>query len=97
VLAHPEDHEADHHDRHRGDDRLEPFLPGLRELPVEYLQADCCARAECDRDRDAEPHQAQRVGAPLLLQEGGDDPDDERRLDAFAEADHERCDHDQQL
>ena len=42
---------------------------------------------------DADPHRAQRVAPPLLAQEAGDDADDQRGLDPFAEADHEAGQH----
>ena len=38
-----------------------------------------------DRDPDADPHLPQRVAAALLDQEGGDDADDQRGLDALAQ------------
>ena len=84
---------GDHHDRNRGDDRLEPLLLGLRELAVEDLQPDGDRRAEQHGGHDPGPHPAECVLAPLLAQEGGDDADDQRGLDPLAEADHERREH----
>ena len=53
--------------------------------------------ADGGRERDggghADPHAAQ--GRPAAAQERGDDPDDERGLEAFAEADHEGCEHEE--
>ena len=94
VPAHPDDHERDHADRDRRDDRLEAFLLALRQRLVEDLQADRDADAQRDREQDTGPHGAKRVRASLLAQERGDDAYDQRRLDAFAQPDHERRQHD---
>ena len=42
---------------------------------------------------DADPHLPHRVLAALLDQEGGDDADDQRGLDALAQGDDEGGDH----
>ncbi len=42
---------------------------------------------------DAEPHLADCVAAALLDQEGGDDADDQRGLDALAQGDDKSGDH----
>ena len=47
------------------------------------------AAAQDDRAGDAEPHPAQRVAAALLAEERGDDPDDQRRLEALPQTDDE--------
>jgi hypothetical protein len=41
----------------------------------------------------ADPHLAQRAAPCVAAQEGGDDADDERGLDALAQTDHEGRDH----
>ena len=58
------------------------------------LQADRRRRCRA-RPRAATPSHiaAQRVPAALLAQERGDDADDQRRLDALAQPDHERRQH----
>ena len=93
VPAHPHDHERDDADGRRADDRLQALLLPLWQLLVDDLQRDADGEADGGRGGDAEPHPAQRVGPPLLAQEGGDDADDERRLDALAQADDERRKH----
>ncbi len=93
MAAHPEDHEGDHHDRDRGDDRLEPFLLLLRQLTVEDLQSDGDPGAERHGGGDTDPHQPKRIVPALLPQERGDDADDQGRFDPFAEADYEGREH----
>ncbi len=51
------------------------------------------AAQNSDRDDHAEPDVAQRTGLALLAQERRDDADDQRRLEALAQADHVRSDH----
>ena len=93
MAAHPDDHERDHRHRDRGDDRLEPLLLSLRQLPVENLQADGDAGAEQRRPRPPRPTSPQGVASALLAQERGDDADDQGRLDALAQADHKCWQH----
>ena len=75
------------------DDRLEALLLRCGSCRLTTLSATPTATQMRDGDRDAGPHPAQRVAAALLAQEGGDDADDQRRLEALAEADHERRQH----
>jgi hypothetical protein len=49
--------------------------------------------AERDGQADPQPHRAQRVATLLAAQEGGDDPHDQRGLEALAQGDHERRQH----
>ena len=93
VAGHPDDHVADRRHGDQTDDRLQPLLLFLREFFAEDVEADADRGAEDDRDRDPDPHLAERVPAPLLDQEGGDDADDERGLDALSQGDYEGGDH----
>ena len=93
MAAHPDDHEGDDRDRAEADDRLQHLLLALGQLLVEDLQGDADAGAEQDRDDHAGPHVAQRAGLALLAQERRDDADDQRGLEALAQADHVRGDH----
>ena len=94
MAAHPDDHVGDHHDGGRTDHRLQPVLLCLRQAGRPHLQGNRGGETDRDRDRDARPHEAQRVGAAPLAEEGGHDADDERPLQAFAQADDERFEHD---
>ena len=94
VLAHPDDHERDRADGEQRDDRLQALLLALRQVLVDELERDAGGDADADRRGDADPHPLHRIApAGVLAQERGDDPDDERRFDAFAETDHERRQH----
>ena len=93
MPAHEDDHVRDHDDGQRADDGLQTFLLPLRQVRGDHLEGDADADADHDRGGGADPDLAQGVPAALLAQEGGDDPDDERRLQAFAQPDHERRQH----
>ena len=97
MPSHPDDHEGDHADRDGRDDRLETFLLLLRQGLVEDLQADRDADAQRERKQDTGPHGTKRIPSSLLAQERGDDPYDQRRLDALPQPDHERRQHDSSL
>ena len=90
VLGHPDDHVGDHPDRDERHDRLQALLLAVGELVVDDPQHDRHGKAQHHGQADAEPHRAQRVRASLAAQEGGDDADDERGLEALAQRDHER-------
>lgn len=83
-LAHPEDHRRDEHD---GDDRQAPaeqLLVLERELGGRVGQDRADGDRQQHRRADAGPHPAQRVTSLGLDQEGHEDADDERSLQAFA-------------
>ena len=65
----------------------------MRQLPAEELEPEPDEKAEPDGERDSGPDPAEHVAASLLAEERGDDADDQGRLDALAQADHERGDH----
>ncbi len=79
------------------DDGLETLLLLLRQGLVEDLQADRDADAQREREQDTGPHGAKRIPSSLLAQERGDDPYDQRGLDALSQPDHERRQHDSSL
>ncbi len=94
VATHPDDHPGDHPDRDQRDDRLELLLLPLRQVLLGDVERVRHAAAEQHRSRHAEPHPPQRVAATLLAEEGGDDPDDQRRLEALPQTDDEGGKHD---
>jgi hypothetical protein len=93
VPFHPDDHPRDHPDGDEADDRLELLLLALGELLLEDAKRDADGRAQQHRGEHPQPHPAHRVTPAPLAEEGRDDPDDERRLQALPEADHERGEH----
>jgi hypothetical protein len=93
VPPHPDDHVGDGGDGDDADDRLQPLLLLLRQLFADQVEADADRGAEDDRDPDPDPHLPHRVLPPLLDQEGGDDADDQRGLDALAQGDDEGRNH----
>ena len=72
---------------------LERLLGPGGEVAREHLEGDRSDQAERDRSQDSQGHPAKRVATTLGQQEGGDDPDDERCLDAFPKADDEGGQH----
>jgi hypothetical protein len=93
VAAHPDDHVADGADRDQADDRLQALLLLLGQLLPDDFEGYGDADAEPDRDRNPHPHLPHRIAAALLDQEGGDDADDQRGLDALSQGDYESRDH----
>ncbi len=93
VPAHPDDHVGHHRHRDRTDDRLEPLLLLLGQVGRQHVQADSHAQADESGDTDAEPDQAQQIAAPALVEERGDDADDESRFEALTQPDDERWQH----
>ena len=57
------------------------------------LEQDADGEADRDRERDPGPHPAERVAAALPHEKRSDDPDDQRGLDALAQADYEGRQH----
>ena len=93
MPLHPDDHGGDHADRRDGDDRLQALLLPLGQLRRQQLQPDAGGDAQGHRGQYAEPHAAEPEGAGVATQEGCDDADDERGLQALAQPDHERGKH----
>ena len=87
--GHPEDHPGDEADR---DDRQQAAdqLLGLEGQALRTEgQREAEAERDADRDADADPDPGQQVAAVGLDQIGDQDADDERRLEALAQADQE--------
>jgi hypothetical protein len=75
------------------DGGLESLLLPLGQVRGDHLQRDGHADADRDRRGGADPDLAERVLTPLLAQEGGDDPDDQRGFETLPQPDHERGQH----
>ena len=90
VPAHPDDHVGDAGHGHESQDPLHDLalLEGQR-LPNE-VQANGCRRADGHGQQDAKPHVSKRACLAPLSKERGNDPDDQRCFQAFAQADDER-------
>ena len=98
VAPHPHDHPRDHPDGDQRDDRLELLLlasaggsprrrAGRTPTPAQSSTAD------------ATPSHIHRSAslATLLAEEGGDDPDDQRRLETLPQADDEGGKHEPEV
>ena len=88
VTAHPDDHVGHRRRGDQRDQRLELLLLALRQVLVEHLQRD----AEADAEETATPtpvHIARSESRGPRRRGTCDDDDDQRRLEALAEADHE--------
>ena len=93
LLAHPERHPGDDAGR---DDHRRALIEGLR-VAVELAGGDEQDRADRgardDPGAHPEPNRPGVLGEPPRLREVGEDErDDQRRLEAFAQGDHE-CAH----
>jgi hypothetical protein len=93
VAAHPDDHVGDGADRDQPDHRLQPLLLALGQILADDVEDHGDGGAEDDPDRHPDPHLPHRIVPPLLDQEGGDDADDQRGLDALSQSDDEGWDH----
>ena len=86
---------AQHLDQQRAHDcrrrqRRDPLVERL----VRHLQPQPGARQAGDhRDREADAHASDEARAVGLLEIGDHDPDDQERLDPFAEGDQQRLQH----
>ena len=89
MAAHPHHHPGDHPDGGQRDDRLELLLLPLRQVLLGHVQRARDPATEQHRAQDTQPHPPQGVAATLLAEEGGDDADDQRGLEALPEADDE--------
>ena len=93
VAAHPDDHVGDRGDRDQADHRLQPLLLLLGQLlrrPRRGRRRRRCRARSRSRRR---PTSGASRPASLLDQEGGDDADDQRGLDALSQGDDESRDH----
>ncbi len=81
VAPHPHDHEGDHGDGEQPDDGLEALLLGLRQALLDDLEEDADADADRHGGTDPDPDLTQGIPATVAAEEGGDDADDQRRLE----------------
>jgi hypothetical protein len=91
VAVHPEQHRGDEDHGDRADHGLERLLLRLRQRGLEQPEGDADGDADPDREPHAEPHRAET--AAVAAEERGDDADDQRGLEAFAQADHQGGEH----
>jgi hypothetical protein len=94
VPFHPNDHVGHHQDRNGADDALQTLLLTLRQVLRDHPKQDADSRAQQHTRAHADEHPTEYVAAALFDQERGDDADDERRLEAFPQADHKGREHD---
>jgi hypothetical protein len=94
---HPNDHVGHHQDRNGADDALQTLLLTLRQVLRDHPKQDADSRAQQHTRAHADEHPTQYVAAALFDQERGEDADDERRLEAFPQADHEGREHDRSV
>jgi len=97
VPFHPNDHVGHHQNCNGADDALQTLLLTLRQVLRDHPKQDAHSRAQQHTRAHADEHPTQYVAAALLDQERGDDADDERRLEAFPQADHEGREHDRSV
>ena len=90
VVAHPDDHVGHADDGHQRQRSLEQLALPKGKRFVEHRQGDRHCRADRHGQTDADPDGTQRVFLVALDDEGGNDADDQRRLEALAQADDKR-------
>ncbi len=83
---HPEQHPGDHPCREQHRDGLEQLLVRRRQLADGDEQRNAGRQADRDRRPDAQPDPPEGLPVPRPVEVGEDDPDDQRGLDALAEA-----------
>ena len=86
LAPHPEQHPGHDAGRDEHDRALEDLLVRLLEGADRRIDPEADHRAQGDRDPGADPDLAGVPAVPRPVEVGEDDADDERRLDAFAEA-----------
>lgn len=92
-LAHPEHHGAEDAHGDQADDAFEQFLLFLREFGADQFQATTHQQRERGGEEDADPDGGHPLAAAGLLQVTGDDADDQRGFNAFAQHDEKRNKH----
>ncbi len=92
-LAHPEHHGGEDGGGGQADDRLEQLLLALRKFGTGQLQAGADEQRQGSSQHHADPDGGHPVSATGTLQVAGDDANDKRRFDAFAEHDQKGNEH----
>ena len=90
--VHPQDHAGDEDHGERADQAFQPLLLGLWQRLFEARETHPDGDRQGDGEGDAHPHRLQIMA--VLLQKGRDDPDDQSRFQAFAQANDQGCQHD---
>ena len=85
--AHPEDHPRDETDRDDGHHPAEALLRLEAQVVAREGQQGTEGEADHQRHRDTDPHEPHPTPVAGLDQVGDQDADDQRRLEAFAQAD----------
>ncbi|MNE75498.1 hypothetical protein D3C80_1716630 [compost metagenome] len=92
-LAHPEHHGAENTDRDQADQTLKQLLLLLRKLGADQLQATAHQQREGGGEEHPDPHRGHPLAAAGLLEITGDNANDQRGFNAFAQHDQERNEH----
>ncbi|MNL38025.1 hypothetical protein D3C87_1602060 [compost metagenome] len=92
-LAHPEHHRTQDADGHQADHAFKQFLLFLREFSADQFQAATHQQGEGGGKKYADPYGGHPLAAARLFQVAGDDANDQRGLDAFAQHDQKRNEH----
>ena len=93
YLAHPEHHRTENAHGNQADDAFKQFLLLLRKLGAHQLQASADEQRQCDCQEHTDPDGGHPFATAGLLQVTGDDANDERGFDAFAQHDQKRNEH----
>jgi hypothetical protein len=92
-LAHPEHHGRQNHHRQQADQAFEQLLLFLREFRADHFQAATHQQGQGAGEQYANPYGGHPLAAAGLLQVAGDDADDERGFNTFAQHDQEWDEH----
>jgi hypothetical protein len=92
-LAHPEHHRGQHDHGDEPDHAFEQLLLLLRKLRRQQLQAGTGEQRQRRGQQHADPHCGHQRAAPALLEVAGNDADDQRGFDAFAQHDEKGDEH----
>ncbi|MCY1364855.1 hypothetical protein D9M69_516770 [compost metagenome] len=93
CLAHPEHHRGQHDHGDEPDHALEQLLLLLRKLGRQQLQAGAGEQRQRGGQQHADPHRGHQHAAAALFQVTGNDADDQRGFDAFAQHDEKGNEH----
>ena len=92
-LAHPEHHGTENADGDQADHAFEQFLLFLREFGADQFQATAHQQRQRGGEKHADPHGGHPLAAAGLLEVTGDDANDQRGFNAFAQHDQKRNKH----
>ena len=92
-FAHPEHHRTENADRHQADHAFKQFLLFLRKLGAHQFQATAHQQGEGGGEEHADPHGRHPLATAGLFEVAGDDANDQRSFNAFAQHDQKRNEH----